>query len=66
MLLSVSIDNIMSFNIDVGVVISDYHHHLRATVFSDSSANDMDPGPSCRFVYSLWSLPGLNIYHINV
>ena len=28
-LLSVSIDNIMSFNIDVGVVINDYHHHLR-------------------------------------
>ena len=26
---SVSIDNIMSFNIDVGAAINDYHHHLR-------------------------------------
>jgi len=29
MLLSVSIANIMSFNVDVGVVINDYHRHLR-------------------------------------
>jgi len=28
-LLSVSIDNITSFNIDVSVVIGDYHHLLR-------------------------------------
>jgi len=27
--LSVSIDNIMSFNVDIGVVINDYHHYLR-------------------------------------
>jgi len=28
-LLSVSIANIMSFNVDVGVVINDYHRHLK-------------------------------------
>ena len=33
MLLSVSIDDIMSFNVDVGDVIKDYCRHLRGGVY---------------------------------